>query len=341
MDYIYTELDPSAIDFSKCLIFHNFRELPDPQEKLYKRVAFVTSSDNLDLINDRMYICLLVEGRYTWVDVTAAGMDEAVIEGLREYIGTKADTEEVQQSFDEVIDLIYVTRNGVMEVVDTKADEDIVNQNFSSIRDLISDLQEADKPLIVNVEHTVGGLQMDKTWQEIWDAYQEGKVVMCKYWPEWLDGATYYPPRALYPMTGIGMLSPNEYACYTGDGTFIADTPNSHPCVESYSEDDGELIPIQLTFSGDDTNLYVGEATTITAFADFGGEYTVDWEVLPLEGEITDFHYIKEDKTLTITPKLCVLNYDFEPKIKVTATMRGIPSICVPIFINAKNESIV
>ena len=341
MDYIYTELDPTNIDLSKCLIFHNFRELPDPQEKLYKRVAFVTSSDNLDLMNDKMYICLLIEGRYTWVEALAPGVDAAVIEGLREYIATKADDQEVRDSFGEVINLIQDVNNGLIKQINTKADEDLVNQNFASVRELIDDLKEDDKPLIVNVNHISGGLEMDKTWQEIWDAYQAGKVVMCRYWPEWLTDATYYPPRALYPMVGIGVISPNEYVCYTGDGTFLADTPESLPRVDTYSEQDGELVPVQLTYSGDDTNLKVGEAMTITAFADFGGDYSIDWEVLPLEGELTDFHYIKEDKTLTITPKLYVEDYDYEPKIKITAVMRGIPSICVPLFITAKPERFV
>ena len=64
MDYIYTELNPSVVDFSKCLIFHNFRELPQPQEGLYKRVAFVRDKDDFGLQNDSMFICLLQEGEY-------------------------------------------------------------------------------------------------------------------------------------------------------------------------------------------------------------------------------------------------------------------------------------
>ena len=163
----------------------------------------------------------------------------------------------------------------------------------------------------------------------------------CKYWPEWIEDATYYPPRALYPMVGIGMLSPNEYACYTGDGTFVADSPESYPMVESYSEDDGELVPVQIACSRDDTVLNIDEALTMTAFADFGGEYEVDWEVLPVEGQLTDFHYIRDGKSLTITPKLSILGCGYEPKVKVTAKLRGIPSICVPVFITAIPERLM
>lgn len=347
MDYIYSQIDPSVFDLSKCLIFHNFRELPEPQEKLYKRVAFVTETNELNLLTDSAYICLLVDGVYNWIDVFSNGVnDEEVrhmqiaISQIREVLAGKADVNEVVESFQEVDEM-----KADKEFVNSKFE--LIDNNFETVISKINEKADANTtaeallPLIVNVAHNPDGLAMDKTWKEIMGAFLSGKNVLCKYWPEWLEGATYYPPRALYPMTGIGMLNENEFVCYTGDGIFMADTPESYPIIESYSEQDGELVPVQLTCSRDDTQLYVDEALTITAFADFGGEYKIEWEIEPLEGGLDDFHYIKEGNDLTITPKLSILGCEYQPKIKIIAKLRGIPSICVPLYITAIPERLV
>ena len=158
MDYIYSQLDPSAFDLSKCLIFHNFKDLPEPQEKLYKRVAFVTDVDEFDLLNDKMYICLLIEGRYTWVDALNAGNEQAAIDALREIVNTKADDSEVRESFVEVIQIIENTKSQLMEEINTKADSDIVNQNFEAITGIINEketeIRELITPLIVTIDST-------------------------------------------------------------------------------------------------------------------------------------------------------------------------------------------
>ena len=333
MDYIYSQLDPSVFDLSKCLIYHNFKDLPDPQEDLYKRVAFVTQSDDFDLLNDSMYICLLVEGRYTWINAFTTGVDDKVIESLREMIATKASIAEVVESFQEVMGII----NQMNQVIETKADEEIVDQNIQTILAKLDD--KADKvmvePLIINVKHTNEGLELDQKWQDIWDAYQEGKSVLCKYWPEWRTGATYYPPRTLYPMVGIGMVDPEKYVCYTGDGTFKTEYPEGYPIIELGSEGDGELVPVQITCTREDRILSVDEALTLAAFADFGGDYIIEWECTPITGELSDFHYFREGNELTVTPKASVLKLDYEPQIKIVAKIHGVPSICTPVLIKA------
>lgn len=324
MDYIYTELDPSAIDLSKTLIFHNFKELPEPREELYKRVAFVTTSDNLDQLNDSMYICLLEEGEYTWVNAFSTGISDRAIEVLKEKIielyNIKADAEEVVESFNEV-----------KELIDQKADTDDVVEDIEEIR-------EIQKPFIVDIERKETTLELNKTWKEIKDAYMDGRTVLCKYWTVWDSDAGFFPPRAIYPMTGIGMRSPTEYVCYTGDGIFTAKSENDYPIIDNYGTADGELVPIKLVCSREDRVLSVDEAITITAVADFGGDYTIIWECNPGVGELSDFVYMKDGKSLTITPRQKVLKLDYNPTIGVTAKIKNVPSICNTITLVAERK---
>ena len=289
MDYIYSELDPNAIDFSNCLIYHDYKDLPDPDESNYKRIAFITTEFGSEAKSDAMLICLKINDEYTWVNALDSGVDDEVIRILSEKIKyleeTKADSSEV----DEEIERILIIISRVKE-------------------ELIERISDVTAPLIVNVSREDSSeseygyiLTLDKTWNEINDAYELGKNVLGKVWPEWETEALYYPPRALYPFVGVGQINPETYAVYTGDGTFTTDDPDGYPVI-SKKPGEGELVPVTIESHWENNLVYLSADHTVIlrASADYGSDYEVEWQSSAIDGEITDFLYIQSGNTLTV-----------------------------------------
>lgn len=301
MDYIYSELDPSAIDLSNCLIYHNYEELPAPDETNYKRIAFIKSDYSSETKSDVMLICLKINDEYTWVNALDSGIDTEIIRELSD----KVD-----------------------ELEETKADS-------SAVIELAEIIEDITTPLIVNVSKEDDSeygfiLTLDKTWNEINEAYMTGKNVLIKDWPEWVEGGEVYPSRTIYTLLGVGMNSPEEYVVYTRIGTFKIDSTNGYPIMPV----DEELVPTTLTFNSQDVteyeNRYVvnidkGDLLVITAENDYDDYYDADWEISAIEGSETDLLYAKYNNTLTVTTRPDITNEDLV-RVSIRAKLKDIPS---------------